>query len=64
MTHSIHFFFVGSSDFKLNKYGDELVINLGGLRKSVFLPRFANYLELDGYEFKDNWLKVRLKKGG
>ena len=60
---SMHLPFIGSSDFKLNKYGDELVINLGGRRKSVFLPRFANYLELDGHEFKDNWLKVRLKKG-
>jgi len=59
---SMHLPFIDSSDFKLNKYGDELVINLGGRRKSVFLPRFANYLELDGYEFKDNWLHVRLKK--
>lgn len=61
---SMHLPFIGSSDFKLNKYGDELVINLGGRRKSVFLPRFANYLELDGHEFKDNWLKVKLRKGG
>jgi arsenite-transporting ATPase len=60
---SMHLPFIGSSDFKLNKYGDELVINLGGRRKSVFLPRFANYLELDGHEFKDNWLKVKLRKG-
>jgi len=55
--------FIGQSDFKLDKYGDELVINIGGRRKSVFLPRFANYLELDGHEFKDSWLHVRLKKG-
>jgi arsenite-transporting ATPase len=61
---SMHLPFIGSSDFTLNKYGDELVINLSGRRKSVFLPRFANFLELDGYEFKDNWLKVKLKKGG
>ena len=61
---SMHLPFIGSSDFKLNKYGDELVINLSGRRKSVFLPRFANYLELDGYEFKDNWLKVKLRKSG
>jgi len=60
---SMHLPFIGSSDFTLNKYGDELLINLSGRRKSVFLPRFANYLELDGYEFKDNWLKVKLKKG-
>ena len=59
---SMHLPFIGSSDFKLNKYGDELVINLGGRRKSIYLPRFANYLELDGHEFKDNWLNVRLKK--
>jgi arsenite-transporting ATPase len=61
---SMHLPFIGSSDFTLNKYGDELLINLSGRRKSVFLPRFANYLELDGYEFKDNWLKVKLRKSG
>ena len=61
---SMHLPFIGSSDFKLYKYGDELVISLNGRRKSVYLPRFANYLELDGYEFKDNWLKVKLRKGG
>jgi hypothetical protein len=51
------------SNFTLNKFGDELIINLFRGRKSVFLPRFANYLELDGFEFKDNWLKVKLGKG-
>lgn len=60
---SMHLPFIGQEDFKLNKYGDELVININGRRKSVFLPRFANYLELDGHDFKDNWLYVRLKKG-
>jgi arsenite-transporting ATPase len=60
----MHLPFITQSDFTLNKYGDELVINLGGRRKSVFLPRFANYLELDGYEFKEKWLHVKLKKSG
>lgn len=55
--------FIGEKDFTLDKYGDELVIKISGRRKSVFLPRFANYLELDGHEFKDQWLHVRLKKG-
>jgi arsenite/tail-anchored protein-transporting ATPase len=59
---SMHLPFITSSDFALNKYGDELVINIGGRRKSVFLPRFANYLELDGHDFKDSWLHVKLKK--
>jgi arsenite-transporting ATPase len=60
---SMHLPFISHSDFTLNKYGDELLINLAGRRKSVFLPRFANYLELDGYEFKDKWLHVKLRKG-
>lgn len=60
---SMHLPFITQSDFTLNKYGDELLINLGGRRKSVFLPRFANYLELDGYEFKEKWLHVKLRKG-
>ncbi|MFT5645853.1 MAG: hypothetical protein ACI976_000529, partial [Aureispira sp.] len=29
----------------------------------VFLPRFANFLDLDGHDFKDSWLHIRLKKG-
>ncbi len=59
---SMHLPFIDQDDFKLNKYGDELVINISGRRKSVFLPRFANYLEMDGHSFEQPWLHVRLKK--
>ena len=54
--------FVKDEEFTINKYGDEITINLGSRRKSVFLPRFANFLEMDGYRFESPWLRVFLKK--
>lgn len=52
--------FIGNDDFKLNKYGDELVIDLGSRRRNIFLPRFANFLELDSYSYDSPWLAVSL----
>ncbi len=54
--------FIGQEDFELQKYGDELVIDVNSRRKKVFLPRFANFLQMDRYEFNDPWLSVFLKK--
>lgn len=55
--------FIKQPDFTLQKFGDELIITLGNRRKSVILPRFANFLTLSGYEFQEPWLSVRLAKG-
>ncbi len=55
-------FVAGEEDFTLNKFGDELVIQLGNQRRSVFLPRFANYLKLAGFRFEKPWLVVSLEK--
>lgn len=52
--------FIDKSDFKLRKYGDELIIDLGSRRRSIFLPRFANYLNLKHYSFTAPWLKIEL----
>jgi arsenite-transporting ATPase len=60
---SMYLPFIGAEEFTLEKYGDELMISIGGRKKSVFLPRFANFLDLDGHDFKDSWLHIRLKKG-
>jgi arsenite-transporting ATPase len=49
-------------DFELHKFGDELVIDLGNRRRNLFLPRFANYLELEGHHYDNPWLTVRLSK--
>ncbi len=54
--------FISETDFELNKFGDELVIDLNGRRKKVFLPRFANFLQLKDHSFEHPWLTVRLKK--
>lgn len=53
--------FVKDGDFVLRKFGDELIIDLGNRRKTVFLPRFAHLLVLaDEYEFEDSWLSIEL----
>lgn len=54
--------FVEEEDFTLKKYGDELIIDLGNRRRTIFLPRFANYLKMDSYRFEESWLVVRLKE--
>jgi arsenite/tail-anchored protein-transporting ATPase len=55
--------FIGDKDFGLQKFGDELVLSLGNRRKNVFLPRFANFLQLEGHSYENPWLTVRLAKG-
>ncbi|HKK75501.1 MAG TPA: ArsA family ATPase [Saprospiraceae bacterium] len=52
--------FVEEDDFTLKKYGDELIIDLGNRRRTIFLPRFANYLKLDSHRFEPPWLIVKL----
>ncbi|MEM9849538.1 MAG: ArsA family ATPase [Bacteroidota bacterium] len=54
--------FIGKEDFKLDKYGDEVIINIGNRRKSVILPRFANFLQLYSYAYTEPWLSILLKK--
>lgn len=53
--------FADAEKLQLNKYGDELVIDLGSRRKTIFLPRFANYLTMEGHEYEEPWLRVQLK---
>ena len=54
--------FVEEGEVTLKKFGDELVISLGNQRRSVFLPRFANYLRLENYEFHAPWLEIHLTR--
>jgi len=54
--------FIRENEFKLSKYGDELVIDIANRRKNIFLPRFANFLELESHFYQAPWLKVILKK--
>lgn len=54
--------FIHDNDFKLKKFGDELIINIKNQRKSVFLPKFANYMKVEDYSYQSPWLEVILKK--
>lgn len=54
--------FVEVDDFKLDKYGDELVVSIGSRRKSIILPRFANFLNLAGHSFEAPWLTIDLER--
>lgn len=59
---AIHLPFLKEDDFSVKKYGDELIINLNNRRKSVFLPRFANFLKMVEYAYNDSWLHIKLLK--
>ena len=54
--------FIKEEDFTLKKFGDELIIDLKNRRKSLFLPKFANYMVLSEYSFDSPWLTIDLVK--
>ncbi|MEM6631310.1 MAG: TRC40/GET3/ArsA family transport-energizing ATPase [Bacteroidota bacterium] len=54
--------FVVEKDIDLKKFGDELIIDLGNRRKSLMLPRFASFLQLEEYKYQAPWLVVSLVK--
>ncbi|MGB0863674.1 MAG: TRC40/GET3/ArsA family transport-energizing ATPase [Saprospiraceae bacterium] len=54
--------FIGQDDFSLDKYGDEVVLNIGNRRKSIILPRFTNFLKLYSHAYTAPWLTILLKR--
>jgi arsenite-transporting ATPase len=54
--------FAQAKNLDVRKFGDELVLTLGNQRRSVFLPRFANYLQLESYAFEAPWLEIDLSR--
>ena len=54
--------FIEKQEFTLKKYGDELVIDLGNRRHNLYLPRFAQLMQLSGYTYTAPWLSVQLRK--
>lgn len=54
--------FIEDDDIEVEKFGDELMVTVGGRRKSVILPRFSNFLTLEKHHFSKPWLTIRLKK--
>jgi len=57
---SIKLPFIKANRFTVNKYGDEIVIQIGNKRKNIFLPRFVNFYQLESFRYDDPWLIVNL----
>ncbi len=54
--------FLRDKKYQINKYGDEIVLQIGNRRKNIFLPRFVNFYKLKSSEYEDPWLSVILEK--
>ncbi|MEO0341086.1 MAG: hypothetical protein AAF242_17970 [Bacteroidota bacterium] len=54
--------FLEKDAYTLKKFGDELVINIGNRRRTIYLPRFANYLKLKSHRYDAPNLKVVLER--
>lgn len=54
--------FIGEDDFSMDKYGDEIILNIGNRRKSIILPRFTNFLKLYSHSYTAPWLTILLKR--
>lgn len=52
--------FLNDQNFKVRKFGDELVIELANRRHNILLPRFTNFHQLQSYEYKQPWLYINL----
>lgn len=55
--------FLENQDYKLDKFGDELIITVGNQRRNLFLPKFANFTKLGLSSYEDKWLSIELIKG-
>ena len=54
--------FLKDKNFDINKYGDEIVIQIENRRKNIFLPRFVNFYQLSDYKYLSPWLHIFLTK--
>lgn len=57
---SIKLPFIKANQFTVNKYGDEIVIQIGNKRKNIFLPRFVNFYRLESFKYDEPWLTINL----
>ncbi|NJN25789.1 MAG: ArsA family ATPase [Cyclobacteriaceae bacterium] len=54
--------FLKNKTYKINKYGDEIVLQVDNRRKNLFLPRFVNYYQLAAHNYQEPWLEIVLRK--
>jgi arsenite-transporting ATPase len=58
----IHLPFLGSEDVSVLQYGSELVVQVRGQRRSIFLPGFLGFYSAQGARLEEGWLHVRFEK--
>ena len=54
--------FLEEKEFNVNKFGDELVIEVANRRHNVLLPKFTNFHSLSSYNYQLPWLLINLRK--
>ncbi len=54
--------FLEEKEFNVNKFGDELVIEVANRRHNVLLPKFTNFHSLSSYNYQSPWLLINLRK--
>ena len=54
--------FLKDKKYTINKFGDEIVLQIANQRKNIFLPRFVNFYKLSDHEYNAPWLNVSLIK--
>ncbi len=54
--------FLQNKQYTINKYGDEIVLQIANRRKNIFLPRFINFYNLTSHDYNTPWLEVTLTK--
>lgn len=59
---SIKLPFLENKEFKVNKFGDEIVLQIDNRRKNIFLPRFVNFYQLSNHQYEAPWLTIFMKK--
>lgn len=58
----IHLPFLGSEDVSVLQYGSELVVQVRGQRRSIFLPGFLGFYSAKDARLEEGWLRVRFEK--
>jgi arsenite-transporting ATPase len=58
----IHLPFLGSEDVSVLQYGSELVVQVRGQRRSIFLPAFLGFYSAKDARLEGGWLRVRFEK--
>lgn len=54
--------FLENKTYKLKKFGDELVLQIGNQKRNIFLPRFAKLMQIHNEEYDLPFLTIELTK--